>query len=174
MKLLILLKIMIFSLAATASEIYDFKLQTTAGKEVNFKEYKNKSIMIVNIATRCGYTKQLDGLEKLYKENKDKGLVIIGVPSNDFGGQTPENNKDVAKFCKLNYGVTFPLMKKEVITGDKKSDLYKYLVSKTDNKEIQWNFTKFLFDKKGKLVKRYSSGVAPESPELLKDLKKTL
>ena len=174
MKILILLQVMIFSLAVNASDIYDFKLKTTADKEVNLKDYKGKSVMIVNIATQCGYTRQLEGLEKLYKDNKDKGLVVIGIPSNDFGGQTPESNKEVAKFCKLKYGVTFPLMKKSVITGDKKSELYKYLVSTTDNKEIQWNFTKFLFDKKGKLVKRYSSGVAPQSPELLKDLKKSL
>jgi glutathione peroxidase len=174
MKILVLLQVLITSFALNASEIYDYKLKTTSNKEINLKDFKDKTLLIVNIATQCGYTKQLEGLEKIYKDNKKKGLVIVGVPSNDFRGQTPESNTEVEKFCKLRYGVTFPLVKKSVITGDKKSPLYKFLISQTDNKEIKWNFTKFLFNKKGKLVKRYSSSVSPTSPDFINDIKKNI
>lgn len=157
-----------------AADLYDYKLKSTSGESINLDSYKNKAVLIVNIATRCGYTGQLDGLEKIYQDYKDKGLTIIGIPSNDFGGQTPEKNADVAKFCKLNYGVTFPLSEKTVVKGSGKSPLYKYLTGLTDNSEIGWNFTKFLFDKNGKLVKRYPSSVAPEDKDFNKDIKKAI
>ena len=144
-------------------------------KETTLGEYKGKPILVVNIATQCGYTKQLDGLEKIYAKYKPKGLVVLGIPSNDFGGQTPEGDADVKKFCKLRYGVTFPLTTKQVVKGDKKHPLISKLIS-ADGKstEIAWNFEKFLIDKNGKVVGRFSSKVEPESEELVKSIEKVL
>jgi len=131
------------------------------------KDYKGKTVLVVNIATRCGYTPQLESLEKLYGKYKDKNFVVLGVPSNDFGGQTPENDKDVAKFCKLNYGVTFPLAPKTVVKGQDKDPFIKALLEQTsDESEIGWNFEKFLINKDGKLVGRFKSSVKPDDKEL--------
>lgn len=172
--LLVISLTVMFSAFAFASDFYSQEVQMNNGKKVKLDQYKGKSVLVVNIATQCGYTGQLKGLEKIYKEFKGKDFVVLGVPSNEFGGQTPESDAGVKKFCELNYGVTFPLTKKMLVKGDDKSSLYKYLVGSTDNKEIGWNFTKFLIDKKGKLVKRYNSGVSPDSDELLKDIKASL
>jgi glutathione peroxidase len=145
------------------------------GVAMDLNEYKGKVILVVNIATRCGYTGQLDGLEKIYKKYKDKGLVVLGVPSNDFGSQTPEGNDEVKRFCKLNYGVSFPLTAKAVVKGPEKDPLFKWL-TKTENgeKEIGWNFEKFLVDRSGKLVNRFPSGVEPEEAQLLTALNAAL
>lgn len=172
MKLLLVLSLFSFNLFA--SELYKFKLDGARKTTIDFEKYKGKSILLVNIATKCGYTGQLDGLEKLYKKYSEKGFVVVGVPSNDFGGQTPENDKDVVKFCKLNYGVTFPLTTKVVVKGDNKIDLYKFLVKSTGDEEIGWNFTKFLFDKKGNLVKRFPSSVSPSDKNLVKLIESNL
>jgi glutathione peroxidase len=174
MKKLFTLILLTLSFNVFADGLYQYNLKSTSGKSIKLADYKDKAVLIVNIATRCGYTTQLEGLEKIYKDYKDKGLTVIGVPSNDFGGQTPEKNEEVAKFCKLKYGVTFPLSEKTVVKGKDKSPLYKYLTGITDNSEISWNFTKFLFDKKGKLVKRYSSSVAPSNEDFNKDIKKAI
>ncbi len=134
---------------------------------MDLKQYKGQPVLMVNIATQCGYTPQLDGLEKLYNQYKAKGFVVVGVPSNDFGSQTPESNEGVKKFCLLNYGVSFPLTEKVVVKGDQKHPLIANLISQSsDKKEIGWNFEKFLIDKEGKLVERFSSSVKPEDKEL--------
>lgn len=160
-----------------ANTMYNEKITIIDGakKETTLNEYKGKSLLIVNIATQCGYTKQLDGLEKLYAKYKDKGLVVLGIPSNDFGGQTPESDEDVKKFCKLRYGVTFPLTTKQIVKGDKKHPLVADLIT-ADGKsaEIAWNFEKFLIDKNGKFVARFKSSVEPMSDELVKNIEKTL
>jgi glutathione peroxidase len=136
-------------------------------KTMDLSQYKGKPVLITNIATQCGYTPQLEGLESVYKKFKGKGLVVIGIPSNDFGGQTPEDEEGVKKFCKINYGVSFPLTAKTVVKGDKKHPLISHLLSQSDNKdEIAWNFEKFLLDKEGKVVGRYKSSVKPESKEI--------
>ena len=157
-----------------SSNIYEIELKKPNTDKIEFNKLKGKVLLVVNIATKCGYTPQLDGLEKLYKEYSGQGLVIIGVPSNDFGGQTPENDKDAAKFCRINYGVSFPISQKYIVSGDKKIDLYKTLIKETNNKEVAWNFEKFLIDKKGIIQKRYLSSVKPEDKTLLEDIKSLL
>ncbi|MBD64831.1 MAG: glutathione peroxidase [Halobacteriovoraceae bacterium] len=164
--------IMSFSLSAFAESLYDFQVTQPSGEELNLKDYKGKIILVVNIATKCGYTGQLDGLEKLYQKYKKKGLVIVGIPSNDFGGQTPEGNKEVAKFCRLEYGVSFPLTQKLKVKGSEKHPLIKSILSKSDNEEIKWNFTKFLFDKNAKFNARFESAVQPLDSELEKAIQK--
>jgi len=142
---------------------------------MDLNEYKGKVVLVANIATRCGYTGQLDGLEKIYQKFKDKGLVVLGVPSNDFGSQTPENNDEVKKFCKLKYGVSFPLTPKMIVKGPQKDPLFKFLTNtESGEKEIGWNFEKFLVDRSGKLVNRFSSKVEPEDDQLIAALNAAL
>jgi glutathione peroxidase len=172
MKTILFFSIFAFSFSSFSSDIYKYHLKGAKNKDIKLASFKGKAVLIVNIATRCGHTAQLDGLEKVYQEYKDKGFTVIGVPSNDFGGQTPENNEEVANFCKLNYGVTFPLTKKILVKGDEKSNLYKYLIGLTDGSEIAWNFTKFLFDKKGNFVKRYEPSITPADKNFIADIKK--
>ena len=167
LKTLVILGLSLVGSAAWAGNFYSNKINNIGGKPMDLNTYKGKPVLLVNIATKCGYTPQLEGLESLHKKYKDKGLVVVGIPSNDFGGQTPENNADVKKFCKLNYGVTFPLTEKSVVQGEKKIDLIKNLIAEADDKsEIGWNFEKFLIDKNGKLVGRFSSAIKPESKQL--------
>lgn len=133
----------------------------------------NKNVLLINIATRCGYTPQLEGLEKIYQKYKSRGLLVIGVPSNEFASQSPENDKEIEKFCKLNYGVTFPLAKKTIVLGAKKNRVFKHLLEKTNKEEIKWNFEKFLISKSGK-VQRFSSSVSPSSKTLMNEIEKVL
>lgn len=148
------------------------KLDAPRSKQVDFGK---GPVLVVNIATQCGYTPQLESLEKLHKMYKDKGLTVVGVPSNDFGGQTPESDAEVAKFCKLNYGATFQISKKQKVTGDDKNGIVAKLIEAADSKnEIKWNFEKFLVSKDGKIVQRFSSSVKPDSPELIKAIDSTL
>lgn len=146
-------------------QLYDYKVKLTNGEDLKLSNFKGKAFMVVNIATRCGYTGQLDDLEKLYQKFKGKDFTIIGIPSNDFGGQTPEGNKEVANFCRLKYGATFPITNKTVVKGPKKSELIGKLIKGGD--EIGWNFEKFLVDKKGKVVARFKSDIEPLSKELV-------
>lgn len=161
---------LIFTGIAMASSLKNMTLQTNKGKKISLK---NKTVLIVNIATRCGYTPQLDELEKLNQKYKDKGLIVVGVPSNDFGKQTPENDAEVEKFCRLNYGVSFDLLKKQSVQGKDKTDLFKYLIEKTTNEEISWNFEKFLIAKTGEIT-RYSSSVSPLNSKLETKIKELL
>ena len=157
------------------SEFYKFKAKDIYGKELSLEEYKGKVILVVNVASKCGYTYQYKGLEKLYKEYKDKGLVILGFPSNQFAQQEPGTNEEIASFCKVNFGVTFPLFTKIKVNGKDAHPLYKYLKSKKvglSTKRIGWNFTKFLIDSNGKAIKRYPSKVKPKNIE--KDIKNLL
>lgn len=142
---------------------------------MDLNEYKGKVVLVVNIATRCGYTGQLDGLEKVYQQFKDKGLVVLGVPSNDFGSQTPEGNEEVKKFCKTNYDVNFPLTPKMVVKGPQKDPLFKWLTkTESGEKEIGWNFEKFLVDRSGKLINRFPSATTPQDEKLVAALKAAL
>lgn len=145
------------------------------GYSMDLSEYKGKVVLVVNIATRCGYTGQLDGLEKIHQKFKDKGFTVLGVPSNEFGSQTPEANDEVKKFCKLKYGVNFPLTPKMLVKGPQKDPLFKWLTkSDSGEKEIGWNFEKFLVDRSGKLINRFPSGTEPEDLELIKALNTAL
>lgn len=172
MKSLILALFLLVSMSVTASEIFGLTYEKTDGENLKFSTLKGKTILFVNVATRCGYTGQLDGLENLYKEFKDKNFLIVGIPSNDFGGQTPEGDKEVAKFCRLKYGVTFPLLSKTPVTGDKKPELIKILLN--GGEEIAWNFEKFLVSKDGKIIERFKSAVTPDSVDLKKKIEANL
>jgi glutathione peroxidase len=154
--------------------VYDFELRDIKGKTIKTQSFKGSALLVVNIATRCGYTGQLDEIEKLYKKYKAKGLTVVGVPSNDFGGQTPEDNKKIADFCRLNYNVTFPLVSKTPVTGSKAHPFVKHLVTVSGGKEIGWNFEKFIISKDGKLLKRFGSSVKPLSDEVETVIKEAL
>ena len=138
------------------------------GNKIAAKEFEEKAILFVNVASKCGYTSQYEGLQSLYEEYQDKGLVIVGVPCNQFGGQEPGSAKEIQTFCKANYGVTFPLLEKQDVNGKNRSKLYKTLISSETGggKNVRWNFEKFLVDKDGNVVGRYGSGVKPSSTEL--------
>lgn len=173
-----MLKILLMSfglLITTASKsIYDFKVPSLEGKSINFADFKGKMILIVNTASKCGYTKQYAGLEELYKKYKDK-LVIVGFPANNFGQQEPGSNTEIASFCQKNYGVSFPMAEKVSVKGDDIHPLFQWLTSKKENgvmdADIRWNFTKFLVNEKGKLVAKFDSKVDPMDPEILQYLK---
>ena len=150
---------------------YQFKAKSLKGNEISMKEYAGKVVLIVNTASKCGFTPQYEGLEKLYKENKDKGLVILGFPCNQFGSQEPGSAEEISTFCTLNYNVDFPMFMKIDVNGDTADPLYKYLKTElpgTQGNDIKWNFTKFLMDRNGKPVKRYESKVTPE--DIRKDI----
>lgn len=160
---------------AFAKTLHDFNLSDASSKKVNLSDYKGKVVMVTNIATKCGYTPQLDDLEVIYKKYQDKGFVMIGVPSNDFGGQTPEKSEDAAKFCRLKYGVSFPIMEKVVVKGEKKISLFSWIQNEREDKEdIAWNFEKFLFDKEGNLIKHYKSKVKPLDEKITSQIEKLL
>ena len=150
--------------SSASAPLYQFKLQTPEGKEISLADYFGKTILVVNIATRCGYTPQLTGLESTYAKYKDQGFVILGIPSNEFGGQSPESNEEIAKFCQLNYKSSFPVFSKIEVNGANAHPLYKFLKSSTsDSSDIRWNFEKFLIDKNGNVKQRFASGDKPDS-----------
>lgn len=159
---------------STQQSLHAHTLKASDGKDISLNKYKGKNLLIVNIATRCGYTGQLDDLEALHTKYKEKNFVVLGVPSNDFGGQTPEKNSDIVKFCKLNYGVSFPIMAKVHVRGDEKIKLYQDLVKLSNEGEVRWNFEKFLIDKDGKLVKRFRSSDSPLGGDLEAQVKKLI
>ncbi len=137
------------------TSIYQFKVPALLGGTIDFSQFKGKKILVVNTASKCGNTPQYDDLEALYKKYKDK-LVIVGFPANNFGGQEPGTNTEIAEFCKKNYGVTFPMAEKVSVKGDDMAPIYKYMVALAEKNgfsdPIKWNFTKFLFDENGKFI----------------------
>lgn len=179
--MLLFVSLWIFTTGMNASDtaaksIYDFKMVDIEGKTVSLEEYKGKVVLIVNVASKCGLTKQYEGLEALYKKYKDQGLVILGFPCNQFMGQEPGTEEEIATFCSVNYGVTFPLFSKLEVNGDDAHPLYKYLkevLPGSGNKsDIEWNFAKFLIDKNGKPVSRYIPRLTPD--KLTEDIEKLL
>ena len=155
---------------------YDFNATTITGEEVSMSTYKDKVILIVNVASECGFTPQYEGLEKLYKTYHAQGFEILGIPSNQFGKQEPGSAEEIQNFCKLNFGVTFPLFEKIEVNGDHTHPLYAFLKSEATgflgSESIKWNFTKFLIDKKGQVIDRYGSATKPE--KIANDIKKLL
>jgi glutathione peroxidase len=146
------------------ASFYDFKAKTLGGKEISMEEYKGKTVLVVNTASKCGLTPQFEGLEALYRKYSDKGLVILGFPCNQFANQEPGDEKSIAEGCLLNYGVTFPMFSKIDVNGSDAHPLYKYLKSELPgflSSRIKWNFTKFLIDSEGRPVKRFSSSTEP-------------
>ena len=151
-----------------AKNLYDFTVKNKNGESVSLAEYKGKVVLIVNIATKCGFTPQLTGLEELWNTYEDKGLVILGFPCNQFANQNPGSDDQTQEFCSLNYGVTFPVMKKINVNGNDADPLYKWLKSKKGGilwSAIKWNFTKFLINKNGEVVHRFAPTAPPSSIE---------
>lgn len=150
--------------------VLNFTMKSLDGKDVDLSKYQGKVILMVNTASKCGYTKQYTGLEKLHETYGEKGLVVLGFPCNDFGGQEPGTELQIGEFCQKNYGVKFDMFAKIQVKGEGKAPLYKYLTSAETNPkspgEVGWNFEKFLIAKDGSIAGRYKSGVAPESAEL--------
>ena len=169
-----MIRLLLLSLVLTVGiGIYDFKVPGLSGGTINLADYKGKKILIVNTASKCGYTKQYSELETLYEGHKDK-LVILGFPANNFGQQEPGSNEEIQEFCKKNYGVTFPMAEKISVKGDDIHPLYKYLNEEAKKlgveDPVKWNFTKFLVDENGKLIAVFPSKVAPNDPQILKYL----
>ncbi|MDP2089615.1 MAG: glutathione peroxidase [Flavobacteriaceae bacterium] len=152
------------------SSIYQFVVFDINQKPFDFSKLKGKKLMIVNTASKCGYTPQYDDLQKLYERYKDKGFVIIGFPANNFRNQEPGTNAEIAEFCKLNYGVSFPMMEKISVKGDDMHPIYQYLTQKSKNgvedSEVAWNFQKYLINKNGILEKVVKTKVSPLDPEI--------
>lgn len=162
---------------ASKPSIYDFTVKNIDGKETSLKEYAGKTLLIVNTASRCGYTPQYEGLEALYEKYQSQGLVVLGFPSNDYGGQEPGANSEIKEFCETKFKVSFPLFEKGPVSGEKIQPLFRYLTetAKPESKgEIRWNFEKFVVDRKGRLVERFRSKTTPEDTELVKTLEKSL
>ena len=156
----------------------NFTMKDIDGKPVRLSKYQGQVVMIVNVASLCGNTPQYAGLQKLYDDYKSKGLVILGFPSNDFRGQEPGTNAEIKNFCSLNYNVTFPLFSKIVVKGEGQAPLYKHLTSKSTNPkfggEIEWNFAKFLLNRKGEIVARFPAKQDPLTPDVVSAIKREL
>ena len=147
-----------------ADSIYDFSLKSIDGGEMSLSSFKGKAVLLVNTASRCGYTPQYTGLQSLYTKFKDKGLVVVGIPANNFGGQEPGTEEDIKTFCTRNYQVTFPMSAKVSVKGADQAPLFQFLSQSAG--EPRWNFTKYLVGRDGKVIKRFDSAVKPDSPEL--------
>ncbi len=156
----------------------DFTLNSIDGQPAPLSQYKGKVLLIVNVASQCGYTPQYAGLETVYEKYKDKGLVILGFPANNFKSQEPGSDAEIKAFCTRKYNVTFPMYSKISVAGDDKAPLYQFLTDKRANPttggEIKWNFTKFLVGKDGTVIQRFEPAVAPESPDVLSAIEKAL
>jgi len=193
MKKILTLLTAICAIACTGSKttIYDFSAETNSGGQLDFSQYKGKVLLIVNTASKCGFTPQYDGLEDLYQQYAPKGFVVIGFPCDQFGHQEPGSNEEIEEFCRLNHGVTFPLMAKSDVNGENANEVFKWLYSEkpfagfgdsdsgifmdgmlsradpdyASNPDIKWNFTKFLIDRKGRVVARFEPVVTPKELE---------
>jgi glutathione peroxidase len=161
-----------------ASGVLDFTLNSLDGKPAPLAEYRGKVVLIVNVASKCGYTPQYTGLEKIYEKYKDQGFVILGFPANNFGGQEPGTNEEIKTFCSSKYQVTFPMYSKVSVKGADSTPLYQFLTDKQSNPatsgEIKWNFTKFLVDRNGKVIARFEPAVTPESADVTGAIEKAL
>jgi glutathione peroxidase len=161
---------------AMPTSVYDFEAQTITGETVKLDQYRGKVLLIVNTASKCGFTPQFEGLEKLWQTHGPKGLMIVGFPCNQFGGQDPGDNSEIASFCQLNYGVSFPMMAKIDVNGPNAHPLYQWLVQEAPGilgtKSIKWNFTKFLIGRDGQVLGRYAPTDTPKA--LAADIDKAL
>lgn len=165
-----------FGLAFSAT-FYDFQVETLDGKKVSLKTYQGKPLLVVNTASKCGFTSQYQELQSLFDTYKNKGLVVLAFPSNDFGGQEPGSNKEIATFCQKNFGVTFPVFSKGPVSGSSKQAVFKFLTEEVDTGlkgEVSWNFEKFLVDRSGKVVARFRSSVGPKSPPVIEAVERAL
>lgn len=172
-KIVLIFTIALFSILTVDAQksFYDFKVKTLTGKEFDFSSLKGKKVMIVNTASKCGNTPQYSNLESLYKKYKDQNFVIIGFPANNFMGQEPGTNEEIAEFCQVNYGVTFPMMEKISVKGDDQHPLYAWLTQESKNgkmeSEVKWNFQKYLIDENGQLVGVIAPREKPDSDKVI-------
>ena len=175
-----LLGVAILLMSATlfaAGSIYDFTLNSIDGKPMPLATFKGKVILVVNVASRCGFTPQYSALEGIYEKYKDQGFVILGFPANNFGHQEPGTNAEIKKFCSAKYNVTFPMYAKISVKGDDQAPLYKYLTEGANPAyagEIKWNFTKFLVDRDGHVVQRFEPDTTPDSPQVTSAIEQAL
>lgn len=180
MKNLILFTVASFLLAFSTSDktVYDYKIETIDGQKTTLATYKGKVLLVVNTASKCGLTPQYEGLEKLYNTYKDKGLVVVGFPANNFMGQEPGSNSDIEAFCQKNYGVSFPMMSKISVKGSDIHPLYAFLTDKKQNGvvdgDIKWNFQKYLIDQNGKVVAKFDPRTKPLDDEIISQIEALL
>jgi glutathione peroxidase len=174
------LSLLIFAGVAMAGEksIYDFTMNSIDGKATPLSSLKGKVVLLVNVASRCGFTPQYSALESVYEKYKGRGFVIVGIPANNFGSQEPGTNEEIKTFCSTKYNVTFPMMSKVSVKGGDITPLYQYLTDKAANPqtggEIQWNFTKFLVGPDGKPVARFEPNITPDDPQVVAAIEKAL
>jgi glutathione peroxidase len=174
---LVLLGLATMATQASAASLYDFTLPSLEGKPMPIADFKGKVILMVNVASRCGYTPQYKALESVYEKYKDKGFVILGFPANNFGAQEPGTNEEIKTFCSRTYNVSFPMYSKVSVKGDDETPIYNYLTksAKPDIAgDIKWNFTKFLVDRNGNVVHRFEPAVTPDSPEVIAAIEQLL
>ena len=171
MKTLSLSLCLLSAVAFAASSVHEFTMDAINGTPAPLANFKGKVLLVVNVASQCGYTYQYEALQALYTKYKDQGFVIAGFPANNFGGQEPGSNAEIGAFCKSKFGVTFPMYSKISVAGKDKAPLYQFLTDKAANPktggEIQWNFTKFLVDRDGKVIARFEPAVEPQSKEVV-------
>jgi glutathione peroxidase len=163
-------------IAKTMAPVQEIELKDIDGKPTSLGAYAGKTVLLVNVASKCGYTPQYKQLEEVYRKYKEKGLVVVGVPSNDFGGQEPGSAKEIKEFCSSKFDVTFPLMEKVKVTGAEKHPLYGYLTSEKSGfpGEVKWNFGKFLIGPDGKVLARWDSKVKPDDAQVIEAIEKSL
>lgn len=163
------------SLFAAPKAVYDFTVKDIKGKDVTLSKYKGKTLLIVNVASKCGYTYQYENLEKVYKKYKEKGFEIVGFPANNFLSQEPGSDAEIEQFCRVKKGATFDMMSKISVKGEDQHPLYTYLTSSSpDPGDVKWNFEKFLISPAGKIVARFRSGTEPDSKEVTDQIEKVL
>ncbi len=173
MRILALLSFLTLATSAFGQTVYDIKEKDIEGKELALSSFKGKVLLIVNIASQCGFTGQLEDMQKLHAKYQDKGLVVLGVPSNEFGGQTPEDDQGMKEFCQKKYSVNFPLLSKGKVNGEGRRPLYRFLISQKSG-DISWNFAKFLVGKDGKVIERWGSMTGPLSGDVTKAIERAL
>lgn len=177
-KLFMLMAVLGMSVMAAEKTVYDFTLNSIDGQPMPLSSFRGKVVLLVNVASRCGYTPQYTALESIYEKYKDRGFVIVGFPANNFGAQEPGTNQEIKTFCAAKYHVTFPMMAKVSVKGSDITPLYQFLTDKTEHPdtggEIGWNFTKFLIGPDGKVIARFDSAVEPDSPQVTGAIEKAL
>ena len=177
-KLLFCLLFVATALMAADKSVYDFTLNSIDGQPAPLGAYKGKVVLLVNVASRCGFTPQYTALESVYEKFKDRGFVIVGIPANNFGSQEPGTNQEIKTFCQTKYSVTFPMMSKVSVKGEDQTPLYQFLIDKAANPQtgggIHWNFTKFLIGPDGRVMARFEPAVTPDSPEVTAAIEKAL
>ena len=166
---------LVFAASTGPATIYDFTMTDIDGKKVELKKYEGKVLLVVNVASKCGLTPHYRGLEAMYRKYKEKGLVVVGFPANQFGGQEPGTDEEIKQFCTENYDVTFPMFSKIVVKGDGMHPLYTWLVQATDNKEpIEWNFAKFIVGRDGRVLQRFHPQTKPEDSKFIANIEEAL